>query len=207
MTVATLAVVQGKHDSQSKQTMYEGHGLRPNSNLIRVLDVQPVPKDATEDTPVECSLRVINLDRNPKFTALSYVWGDPNHKRSIVCDGTLVEVTKNCYSALWHLSKKLQGLIIWVDAICIDQNDKNKEKEWQIPLMGEIYTKARQVYVWLGEGDETSDKVMAYLSSGGLRAYIEPMPEEPPRCRIYAAALRSLTRASFEYSPSLPSRK
>jgi hypothetical protein len=143
MADATLAVVQGEYDSQAKQTMYEGHGLRPNSNSVRVLDVRPISKDATEDTPIECSLRVINLDQKPEFTALSYVWGDPNHKRSIVCDGTLVEVTKNCYSALWHLSKKLQGLVIWVDVICIDQNDKNKEKEWQIPLMGEIYTKAR----------------------------------------------------------------
>ncbi|CAG5137390.1 uncharacterized protein ALTATR162_LOCUS84 [Alternaria atra] len=144
MTEAILPMDQGEHNKQAKQIVYERHTLRPNSNFIRVLDVRPIPKDATKDVPVECSLRVINLDHKPDFTALSYVWGDTDDKRSIVCDGALFEVTENCYSALWHLSKKLQGLVIWVDAICINQDDRNKEKEWQITLMGEVYTKARK---------------------------------------------------------------
>ncbi|CAN9365657.1 unnamed protein product [Alternaria alternata] len=168
MTDETLPTRQLKQTSQDKQNVYERHALRPNSNTIRVLDVQPIPKDAIEGTPVNCTLRVIHLDRDPDFTALSYVWGDPEHKRSIVCDGVLFPVTENCYSALWNLSKKLQGLVIWVDAICINQEKTSQEKEWQIPLMGDIYTKAQQVYIWLGRGDDRSDRVMRYMSRGGL---------------------------------------
>ncbi|CAN9384460.1 unnamed protein product [Alternaria alternata] len=104
MTDETLPTRQLKQTSQDKQNVYERHALRPNSNTIRVLDVQPIPKDAIEGTPVNCTLRVIHLDRDPDFTALSYVWGDPEHKRSIVCDGVLFPVTENCYSALWNLT-------------------------------------------------------------------------------------------------------
>lgn len=203
MADTILPVRQLQQDSQDRQNVYERHALRPDSNTIRVLHVEPIPRDAIEGTPVRCTLRIISLDREPDFTALSYVWGDPKEeKSSIVCDNTLFNVTKNCYSALWHLSKKLHGLIIWVDAICIDQEDRNKEKKWQLPLMGEIYTKARQVYVWLGEGDERSDRVMRHLSSGGLRKYVESVPNGPPRYRPYAAALRfSLAEWSLVYHP------
>ncbi|CAN9410753.1 unnamed protein product [Alternaria alternata] len=202
MTDETLPTRQLKQTSQDKQNVYERHALRPNSNTIRVLDVQPIPKDAIEGTPVNCTLRVIHLDRDPDFTALSYVWGDPEHKRSIVCDGVLFPVTENCYSALWNLSKKLQGLVIWVDAICINQEKTSQEKEWQIPLMGDIYTKAQQVYIWLGRGDDRSDRVMRYMSRGGLRAFVPTALDEPPRYRPYVAALRSsFAGLSFGYHP------
>ncbi|CAN9419581.1 unnamed protein product [Alternaria alternata] len=202
MADITLHTQHLKQTSQDAQNVYERHALCPNSNTIRVLDVQPILNDAIEGTPVNCTLRVIHLDRQPDFTALSYVWGDPEHKRSIVCDGVLFPVTENCYSALWHLSKKLQGLVIWVDAICINQEKTSQEKEWQIPLMGDIYTKARQVYIWLGRGDDRSDRVMRYMSKGGLRTFVETAPDEPPRYRPYVAALRSsFAGLSFGYHP------
>jgi len=44
------------------------------------------------------------------------------------------------------------GITIWVDAICINQGSgtsKEKDDE-QIPLMGEIYSRATTVHIWLG---------------------------------------------------------
>jgi hypothetical protein len=43
---------------------------------------------------------------------------------------------------------------IWIDALCINQSD-NVEKAIQVPLMGSIYTNARQVIVWLGLEEES----------------------------------------------------
>lgn len=40
---------------------------------------------------------------------------------------------------------------IWIDQICINQQD-DTERGHQIALMGEIYSSARQVLVWLGPG-------------------------------------------------------
>ena len=190
MADADMQVERAEHGRFDKQAVYENHALRPHSHTIRVLDVRPIPHDATEGTPLECTLRIIDLDADPAFTALSYVWGDPTPTRSIVCDGVVFGVGENCYSALWYLSKKLQGLVIWVDAICIDQEDVREEKGWQIPLMEEIYTKAEQVYVWLGKGDERSDRTMRYLAKGGLKRYVKVVPDGPPQYRPLTAALR-----------------
>jgi hypothetical protein len=38
---------------------------------------------------------------------------------------------------------------LWIDAICIDQGN-NAEKAAQIPLMGEVYSRAGRVLAWLG---------------------------------------------------------
>ena len=45
---------------------------------------------------------------------------------------------------------------IWIDAICINQSDKQsnmEEKNHQVGMMGEIYQSATEVLVWLGEGE------------------------------------------------------
>jgi hypothetical protein len=46
---------------------------------------------------------------------------------------------------------------MWVDSICIDQNTTS-ERNHQVKQMGDIYSQAATVLVWLGETDEkTSD--------------------------------------------------
>ena len=203
MADAVLRVEQAENNPSNKQAVYERHALPPHTKNIRVLDVRPIPRDAPKGTPVECTLRIINLELDPAFTALSYVWGKPGPKRSITCDGVIFDVGQSCYSALWHLCKKLGGLIIWVDAICIDQEDVRKEKVWQIPLMGDIYTKAEQVYVWLGEGDDSSNRAMRYLADGGMKKYVNVVPDGPPQYRPFIAALRFfLSSWSLTYHPA-----
>ncbi|KAL2264610.1 hypothetical protein VTJ83DRAFT_7120 [Remersonia thermophila] len=39
---------------------------------------------------------------------------------------------------------------LWIDALCIDQSNSTQEKATQIPLMGEIYSRAARVVSWLG---------------------------------------------------------
>ncbi|KAF2001907.1 heterokaryon incompatibility, partial [Amniculicola lignicola CBS 123094] len=92
------------------------------------------------------------------FTALSYVWGPPGPSHVFLL-GIPFPVTSNCYSALWHLRKKLGAFCIWVDALCIEQANI-KEKEQQIPLMGQIYSSAENVYIWLGEGNAATERAM-----------------------------------------------
>jgi hypothetical protein len=45
--------------------------------------------------------------------------------------------------------KSAGGAALWLDAVCINQDDKAEVRQ-QILLMGQIYTKATQVVVWLG---------------------------------------------------------
>jgi hypothetical protein len=51
---------------------------------------------------------------------------------------------------------------VHVDTICINQNDPD-EKSGQVPIMGEIYSKATKVYAWLGEADRQIDCVFDVL--------------------------------------------
>ncbi|CZR53667.1 uncharacterized protein PAC_03547 [Phialocephala subalpina] len=112
---------------------------------IRLLYLEPA------DDPCEgirCSILQTNLIDNPRFKALSYVWGGPGTTVPIRVNGSRYYVTPNCHTALQRL-RELGESPLWIDAICINQDDK-AEKARQIPLMGEIYSQARQVLVWLG---------------------------------------------------------
>jgi hypothetical protein len=101
---------------------------------IRVLTVQ----NATQpDAQVQGNISVVHLDATdlPRFSALSYVWSNPSDEPlSIFCEGIIVPVLPNLFSALRELRNKLGTFTIWADAVCIDQEDDG-DKERQIPLM------------------------------------------------------------------------
>lgn len=171
-------------------TLYQSCQLPPNSKCARLLDILPVPTSASnpDSEPIKSKLRVINLDDCPRFTALSYVWGTyAPISHFIICDNVKVNIPSNCHSALRHLRKKLGKLTIWLDSVCINQDDQD-EKLQQIPLMGDIYSKAESVYVWLGDGTPGTDKAMAYMENAGFQRYYKITPKGKPRCRPYAAA-------------------
>ncbi|KAF2679351.1 hypothetical protein K458DRAFT_422391 [Lentithecium fluviatile CBS 122367] len=116
---------------------------------------------------IEGDLRVVNLADDQHFTALSYVWGTFAPEPHYVCSGTRVKITENGHSALHHLRKKLGSFTIWVDNLCISQDDQT-EKSHQIPLMRDIYSKAAEVFIWLGEGNTGTDRAMSWLSTAGF---------------------------------------
>ena len=49
--------------------------------------------------------------------------------------------------------------VIWVDAICINQNDL-AERKHQVELMASTYAKARSVILWLGVKADGSDQAL-----------------------------------------------
>jgi hypothetical protein len=162
------------HMSNTKTTrdVYKAHPLDRESKCIRVLDIKPLCSE-TGDIPIETSMCVVDLEEQTAFTALSYVWGSYAVQRhTIMCDNVPFEVTSNCYSALWHLRQNHGSIRIWLDAICINQEDET-EKSQQIPFMGDIYSKATTTYIWLGEGSNSSEKTMAYLAMMGMQRYKE----------------------------------
>ncbi|KAH3969505.1 hypothetical protein HBI56_026640 [Parastagonospora nodorum] len=87
-----------------------------------------------------------------EFDALSYTWGSQLETYPIVCNGKSMRVHHNLYLALPFLAHRMGELThrpIWVDAVCINQNDDD-EKAVQIKLMGQLYRRAKRVWVWLG---------------------------------------------------------
>lgn len=56
------------------------------------------------------------------------------------------------------------GLWVWVDALCINQNDLFERAE-EVPRMRTIYKSARTVVIWLGESKDDSDLAMRLIKT------------------------------------------
>jgi hypothetical protein len=101
-------------------------------------------------------LDTVRLDDHVKFDALSYTWGSQDNTFPISINSRCFRVHHNLFSALPYLAKrkrrKARRLPIWVDAVCINQNDKEEIAE-QVALMHKIYRRAKMVWVWLGLGN------------------------------------------------------
>ncbi|KAJ2989289.1 hypothetical protein NUW58_g3549 [Xylaria curta] len=90
----------------------------------------------------------------PEYTALSYAWGLPGREPSrILVNDCQFEVWANLECALRHLRLRDRLLILWVDALCINQSN-NAERNKQVSLMCDIYGRAAQVVVFLGPGPQ-----------------------------------------------------
>jgi hypothetical protein len=95
-------------------------------------------------------MKIISMARAPPYDALSYTWGTAKETEDIECEGKSVKVWRNLMRALKRLRHINDARLIWADAICINQQDK-EEKDKQIQLMRDIYKMARRVIVWIGE--------------------------------------------------------
>lgn len=135
---------------------------------IRLLELFPRSCRLSKIRP-HCRVFTQSLYDNPPYLALSYVWGDANDTRIILVDKRPFKVTRNLYEALESNMEEEESLIVWIDAICINQVD-DEEKGWQVGLMGNIYHQASRVIAWLGPAAGNSEFVMDFLQILGKYA-------------------------------------
>ncbi|KAK5698437.1 hypothetical protein LTR17_023669 [Elasticomyces elasticus] len=89
------------------------------------------------------------------YDALSYTWGDGARTKYISCNGRKLAVTPTLLEALQRFRDSHEVVTLWIDQICICQ-DRIKERNQQVSMMGDIFKCARKVIVWLGEHHEDS---------------------------------------------------
>jgi hypothetical protein len=125
--------------------------LDSSRRLIRVLDLLPGPRAA----PIRARLRVVSLDDYPcpYYEALSYTWGSTGSTALVTINNHPLNITINAFAALESLRTRRATRTIWIDSICIDQ-ENDDEKNVQLPLMGDVYRSAAVVNVWLGRTKE-----------------------------------------------------
>lgn len=114
---------------------------------------------------VRCEVIHAHLDDESilEYEALSYTWGGLHKGREIEIDESMMTVTHNLWLALQSLRRIDQDRILWIDAICIDQNNE-KERGHQVRQMGSIYAKAEQVLIWLGPATPETDILLDDMS-------------------------------------------
>lgn len=124
-------------------------------NLLKITAVDP---------RIVCSIESYTLDNAPAFHAISYAWGDENVEHTaILCDGKELMVTPHLHKGLRCLTISTRAECLWVDAICIDQQNHH-EKAQQVRHMHIIYKVAAEVFICLGAADETSDRTIHIIS-------------------------------------------
>ncbi|KAM3086879.1 hypothetical protein ACMFMF_000814 [Clarireedia jacksonii] len=129
-------------------------------NQIRLLVISP--GGANEE--ITCNLLVTELGLLlPTYQALSYTWGSNYSPRHILLNNSSFMVAPNLYSALKYLRRDHMERVVWIDALCIDQSNISERGE-QVLLMREIYSRAAETIIWLGEGTPSSNLAMHYLS-------------------------------------------
>ena len=117
---------------------------------IRLLVIEP----GSSKDGIRCNIITVNLLDKPEYEALSYTWatedGDDSLSQTIYCDThlTTLRVTKNCEAALLRLRRLGLRRTVWIDALCIDQNNI-AERNYQVSLMEKIYRGASKVLVYL----------------------------------------------------------
>jgi len=127
-----------------------------------------------ESTSERLKLEILTSSlENPKlpYKALSYTWGsrldnDDNdfvdNREVVEVNGSEVYLHANLIAAL-RCARSNSAQYIWADAICIDQANI-PERCSQVLLMREIFSRASNVWAWLGREAKNSNLAMDFLA-------------------------------------------
>lgn len=99
------------------------------------------------------------VDSPLQFDALSCAWGELGETFPLNCNGRQLQIHHNLNKALPYLARRRSSLLIWIDAVCINQDDQ-EEKRSQIRLMSKLYRRADTVWAWLGFRDQDAITVL-----------------------------------------------
>lgn len=159
----------------------------PGDGYIRVLQLQP----GVGNEPLYGTLSDVFLyDSELEFESLSYEWGLSRlegHEIGLG-GGQCLPIMNNLKYALCNLRHKSETRTMWIDALCINQAHV-EERNSQVQLMAEIYSRCTSVIVWLGMPGANSElglDILSFLSHsdkriGGGGAPWDHLPSEEVR--------------------------
>lgn len=122
-----------------------------------------------DDDPIQIDITHHPLKNLKKCEALSYEWGEDERDQDIFCEGAVIKGTPNLLAVLKRLrhrameARDSETKFLWIDAICIDQDDQDDKKE-QLPLMRDIYKNSKRCLIWIGEEPELSREAFEIIS-------------------------------------------
>jgi len=157
---------QGLPQSRAAQKSRELPRSLTGRDAIRILRLSKGKGPA----PLHGTLEVHELKYFPEYEALSYTWadatGDASRTKKLYLgrEWGVLPVTPNCEAALRCLRLPNKDRHIWVDSICINQDDI-EERSHQVQMMNIIYQTAQRVLVYLGDDAPSTDILSTRLRS------------------------------------------
>jgi len=147
---------------------------RLDSTSFRLLKLHPkssridVHQNPQKDGYLQGTLVEHKLGDDLSYDCLSYVWGSPEATTIIFLDGGALPLTANLELALKSVQQDDLDRLIWVDAICINQQDQ-EERRLQVQIMRTIFSGAKRVVAFLGpdaDGSETMPAILKRIKEG-----------------------------------------
>jgi len=132
---------------------------------IRLLRLLPSAENGRIRGELEalCLDYLFSKDTEVTFQAMSYCWGDPTPVDMIwLTDTAFLPINASAADILHSLEP---SQYVWIDSVCIDQNN-NSEKSKQVAMMWHIYHHAQRVVAWLGGPEDNAHLAMEFLSHG-----------------------------------------
>jgi hypothetical protein len=132
-------------------------------NDLRLLRVLPDRSDGCIQVQLwNCSAQEVASTDYPGYHCLSDTWGDPAHTHEIRVNDQSLRVRRNLHDSLKRAAKTMPSHVLWIDALCIDQNALH-EKNVQVAKMGSTYNGSIGVLAWVGD-DESFLPLARYIS-------------------------------------------
>ena len=142
------------------------YGPLAEAGKFRILHLEPGAGE------IHLDLQVVDLGPDTQYEAISYCWGDATDTRTVSCRGQPIDVTYSLYTALKRLRLPHARRTLWADAVCINQQDISEKSE-QVKLMGQIYTHATRILIWLGDDTTGIDGL-----GDSIKGALELLPPE-----------------------------
>jgi hypothetical protein len=146
-----------REDTQHPDWIFD---YKPINGDIRLVTLER----GNRNDDVYCKMFDVELNTEPTYLALSYEWGLIGKGMRIWIDGSPCKVSSSLFNALVHLRQPGRDIVLWVDALCINQKDLG-ERNHQVELMGKIFLQASEVVIWLGLAKDGSDLAMAQFKA------------------------------------------
>lgn len=111
-------------------------------------------------------------ERELEYEALSWCWGKAAADYAVLIIERNLKHGEKTYKlrvreqlalALKYLRHRNKTRTLWIDAICIDQ-DNPTERNHQVQMMSRIYTRATEVCIWLGDADSSSEIAFDFIA-------------------------------------------
>jgi hypothetical protein len=142
---------------------YQYQPLDLESRDIRLLKLYP----GSRDSALVGEILTVSLNKNLVYDALSYVWSHDEPQYELLLGRKYhVSIRLNLRSALFDLRDTRKSLLIWTDAICIDQGNKS-EVGHQVQMMRGIYSQATTVRAWIDHEVDLQADIFKYLPRAG----------------------------------------
>lgn len=163
-----------KSNSSDIGVLYTYKPLEPGT--MRLLHLLPGDKGHGLRGVVVHASGLSSMPKDP-YRALSYVWGVDKRTEQLLTPDGIIPITPSLSAALRHLRQSNTPLVLWVDAVCINQED-NAEKAQQIRLLPTLFQRAEFTYAFWAGHEGNFDAVMEMLVQVRTQARLQERKAE-----------------------------